>query len=330
MVCAFHSDYEEPLYIIHREIINILVPGFAWRCSVLDSLLHSTLECLYSNTNCLTDILLRYMNYANIAVPVPPLNVSQLIRTSSNSKVVTLVDNLFVEEWKSTISYEHYFRTCAPDECQYTYVQRAHYLYIISMFLAVYGGLTLSLELLVPLGVKFVLRCRHRPVATNDQNIGESYLSLYMEQLLYILFRILDRISRMARLHAFRRHLLGVMGTKITNLNFFQTYSFGANVDQVTRIRLSRFTTRLYLCSYVICLAILISYTSIEQRTITKKIHNPSLLVAQQLQAKYTDTVECPCTIESIPIDELVSIQPSFHQVSEIDYKILINIKLLN
>jgi hypothetical protein len=86
------------MLISHNMKINITVPGFVWRCSMMDSILQSTLECLYSNTNCLTDILLHYINFSNIAVPVPPLNVSQLIRTSSNSKVVTLVDNLFVEE----------------------------------------------------------------------------------------------------------------------------------------------------------------------------------------------------------------------------------------
>jgi hypothetical protein len=178
-LCAFHPDCEEPMLIIHNFVTNIDVPGFVRRCTTIDSVLQSTLECLYSDTNCLTDTLLYYINYTTTSVPVPPLNVSQLIRTSSNSKVMTLVDNLFVEEWKSTVSYENYFRSCAPNACQHTYVQRANYLYIITIFLAVYGGLIFSLRLLVPLGVNLALRCRHQSVPTDDQTIGELYLSLH-------------------------------------------------------------------------------------------------------------------------------------------------------
>jgi hypothetical protein len=174
-LCAFHQDCEEPMFIDHNET-GIPVPGFVTRCSTIDSILQSTLECLYSNTDCLTDILLYYINYTATAVPVQPLNVSQLIRTSTNSKVAILADNLFIEEWKSTISHLNYFQVCAPNTCQYTYVRRADYLYIVTVFLAVYGGLILSFRLLVPLVVKFFLRCRHRLIPTDEQNIGEFYL----------------------------------------------------------------------------------------------------------------------------------------------------------
>jgi hypothetical protein len=98
----------------------------------------------------------------------------------NTSKVLTLADNLFVEEWKSTISYKHYFQTCAPSSCQYIYVQRANYFYIVTIFLVVYGGLIFLLRLLVPLAVKLALRNRqHQVVPTNNQNLGE--FSLYIK-----------------------------------------------------------------------------------------------------------------------------------------------------
>jgi hypothetical protein len=147
-----------------------------------------------------------------------------------------------------------------------------------------------------------------------------SYIYLYIR---YVFFCKLERMSRIARFRTFCRYLLTITRTKITDLNFFETYSFGKNVDQDTRLRLGRLTTRLYLCLYIICLTILVLYTSIHQRTLRTQIHNPSLLVAQQLQEKYIDTVECSCTRASTSIDELVSIQPHFHQVSEIDHRIL-------
>jgi hypothetical protein len=144
----------------------------------MDSVLYSTLECLYSNTNFLEDILLRYINYTNTAVFVPSLNISQLIRTSPNSTVATLAENLFVEEWKTSFSYLKYFKICAPRVCQYTYVKRADRLYVITMFLALYGGLTFVLSLFVQLMVKLMLRCRHPSNSTTDQNMGECHTKL--------------------------------------------------------------------------------------------------------------------------------------------------------
>ena len=166
--------------IIHNQHTDINVPGFVWRSTIMDSILQSTLECLYSDTDCLTNILFHYLNYTTTVIPVPPLDVSQLIRTFNTSKVRTLADNLFVEEWKSVISYKHYFQTCAPSSCQYIYVQRANYFYIVTIFLAVYGGLIFLLRLLVPLVVKLALRHRlHQVAPRNRPNFGE--FSLYIK-----------------------------------------------------------------------------------------------------------------------------------------------------
>ncbi|CAF2956088.1 unnamed protein product [Rotaria sp. Silwood2] len=294
-LCALHLGCGEPMVIVHAAK-RMTVPGFVWRCSAMDSILSSTLQCLYSNTNCLQFILLRYINYTNVAVPVPPLNISQLIRTSSNSTVSTLADNLFVEEWKKSLSYVQYFNICAPSICWYTYVKRANYLYVIRMFLTVYGGLTLALSLLVPLMVKLVLQCRHQSVDKENNNIVE-------------------RISVSERFRTFYQWLSQALKTKLTDFTLFQTYSFGRHVDQITRIQLDRLTTRLYICCYAIGLTILILYTSFEQRTATTELHNPSLLGAQQLQTKQTGTVECPCTRASIPLNEFVNIETRFHQI---------------
>ncbi|CAF0911325.1 unnamed protein product [Rotaria sp. Silwood1] len=293
-LCAFHVGCGEPMVIVSSST-TITVPGFVWRCSAMDSILSSTLQCLYSNTNCLQIILLRYINYTNTAVPVPPLNVSQLFRTSINSTVATLADNLFVEEWKTSLSYIQYFNMCVPSICQYTFVRRANYLYVIRMFLTFYGGLTLALSLLVPLIVKLILRCRHQIITKQDNNR--------------------ERIAIIIRFRTFYQRLSETLKTKITDFNIFQTYSFGRHVDQITRIRLGRLTTRFYICCYAIGLTILILYTSFEQRTVTTKFYNPSLFVAKQLQSKQIGTVDCPCKRASIPLNEFINIQTRFHQI---------------
>ena len=135
------------------------VPGFLWRCSPLMSILKSDLRCLYSE-ECLIDFLLYHINFSAHAVAVPPLDPATLIRTKSNSTVGELVDNLFVEEWRSSLSYEKYFESCAPEECHYIYNKRANYIYTFTIFLATYSGLTLTLRLMVPLLMKYLMGYR--------------------------------------------------------------------------------------------------------------------------------------------------------------------------
>lgn len=187
-LCAIQNDCKEPVQIFHSTK-SISVPGFVRRCSAMDSILSSTLECFYSNTDCLRKILFRYINYTNTVVPVPPLNVSQLIRSYSNSTVASLADNLFVEDWKISLSHMKYFSTCAPSSCQHTFIKRANHLYVVTMLLAVYGGLTLALNLLVPSMVKFVLRCRQPTVSVNKRHRSKlliNYLYKYKYDLIYI------------------------------------------------------------------------------------------------------------------------------------------------
>lgn len=115
----------------------------------------------------------------------------------------------------------------------------------------------------------------------------------------------------------FYQRLTQTLRKKITDFNMFETYSFGRNVDHVTKFKLGRFTTRFYVCSYTIGVAVLIFYSSFKQRTITLDYHNPSVAVTQELHEKTIGTTECPCTRASIPFYEFVSIQTHFHQVSE-------------
>jgi len=195
-VCAFDGDCEQPMFIIHNGS-SIPVPGFVIRCSIMNSLLQTTLECLYSNTDCLERLLFHYMAYSQPVIRVEPMNVTKLIRTRSNSTVSTIVDNLFVEQWQQTISHEKYFHQCAPKLCQYTFIQRANYLYIVTVFLAVYGGLIFSLRLLIPIFVKLVLECRQLYRNRND------------------------------RLHTICQGLSNEFRLKIIELNLFSKYSYG-------------------------------------------------------------------------------------------------------
>ena len=132
------------------KIENSLIPGFRIGCYVIDSLLQSTLECLY-NISCI-DLLKSFYFFHDVNISPLNTNVSSSSSSSfSNETVQNLVDRLLIDEWKFNISYEHYYDSCSPRSCQYFIEERADILYIIITIIGFYGGLTVALKIIAPL-----------------------------------------------------------------------------------------------------------------------------------------------------------------------------------
>jgi hypothetical protein len=141
---------------------DLPLPGLVLSCSPMDGLRMSTLECLFSSS-CITSII-NHMNYftqldgsapinfSTASAPnltMPPLDSAVISRFSKTSSVGEIIDAEFIESWNSTVSYEKYFSVCAPSSCRYKYTQRQGILYVITALLALYGGLTIGLRLIV-------------------------------------------------------------------------------------------------------------------------------------------------------------------------------------
>ncbi|CAF1538112.1 unnamed protein product [Adineta ricciae] len=126
------------------KIDNSSIPGFRIGCYIIDSLLQSTLECLY-DINCI-NLLKSFYSFQDVFVS--PLN-SNL--SFSNETVQNLVNRLLIEEWKFNISYDNYYRTCSPRSCRYSIEERADILYILIAIIGFYGGLTVALKIISPL-----------------------------------------------------------------------------------------------------------------------------------------------------------------------------------
>jgi len=142
-----------------------IVPGFLVGCYPLESLLQSTLECLYNET-CI-ERLINTNRSLNMTIRHLDSNVS-----SPNVTVRSLVNELMVEEWKSSVTYEQYYQTCATLSCTYVKNQQTNLIYIITSIVGLYGGLSVALKLIVPILVKigrYLIMCRRQriaPVAT--------------------------------------------------------------------------------------------------------------------------------------------------------------------
>jgi hypothetical protein len=159
------------------------VPGIVTACTYFAKFLDSDVRCLYNST-CVNKMLSLFnldmpkrLPLPNITLQFTPLNSSILSKFHPTTKIETLLRNFLLEEWFPLPQYEGHYRSCAPRVCTYMVKSQAELFYVISTIISFFGGLVVTLRLLVPLAVRLghwiVLRWRHRtshthilPVAT--------------------------------------------------------------------------------------------------------------------------------------------------------------------
>ena len=154
--CATSSTCTEPIFVNGKSI-----PGFALGCSSLESLLRSTLNCLYNRT--CVDLI----NIGNIST-ITPLDYLPSDRFRPNMTVEELIPSMFIEQWSSNISYSTFFMQCQPISCSYSVSQRKDILRIIAILLGIYGGLTTVLYFAVPFLITFFDKTSQKFQGTNN------------------------------------------------------------------------------------------------------------------------------------------------------------------
>ncbi|CAF0942861.1 unnamed protein product [Adineta steineri] len=131
------------------------VPGMLSGCLPLDSMLESTLECLYDQS-CIDkisealDSSIRYTPLIADHTRFHPVNIM---------KLDNITKQLFIEKWSESVSFEAYFNACHIDKCSYTISKRFNIGYISSTVIAFYGGLSVGLTVTIPLLFKIVKKC---------------------------------------------------------------------------------------------------------------------------------------------------------------------------
>jgi hypothetical protein len=147
------------------------VSGFVVGCFPVESLLQSTLECLF-DSSCLENIR-TFIPSSNIT-GVYALNTSQT-RFAPNTFIEIIINNLFVEKWLMKPSFSNYYAQCAPILCTYTILKRKDSLYVLTKLLGLYGGLTATLSLCVPVMVAW---WRKRRVINSAEPSPSEYRNL--------------------------------------------------------------------------------------------------------------------------------------------------------
>lgn len=132
------------------------VPGLRFACLPFSALEQGTLECLF-DTHC---VRLVWSVKLDGSPPQPLTTNSTTLRSRflPNSTIGSMVDQLFLETWKSqNVSYIDFFRQCQPILCTYSSVSRGNIVLVMTTLIALLGGLSMILKLLAPFLVRLGL-----------------------------------------------------------------------------------------------------------------------------------------------------------------------------
>ncbi|CAF1041737.1 unnamed protein product [Adineta steineri] len=164
--CATMPACVEPISLELNSGSNWIVPGMMIGCLPLESMLESTLECIYDQ-DCLdtiseTLLAKSILSLSSARTRFKPINTTKLITTASE---------LFIEDWGVKFSYEKYFASCQPKTCSYVSSERFHIINSMSTILTIYGGICILLQFIIPIGFKFAYKCfsrRNRQITAMD------------------------------------------------------------------------------------------------------------------------------------------------------------------
>ena len=166
------------------------IPGLVTSCTTFETFFDSDLRCFFDRA-CF-DTLLSMFNVdmpdrlplpaATIAIPVMNSSIPSLF--SPNDTIGSILDRLTIEEWRVTTNYEGYYKTCAPDTCKYSVLQRADPFYTASLIISIFGGLIVTFRLLVPVAVRLVhwivTYRRARDTHTHDSPSGKLVANVHL------------------------------------------------------------------------------------------------------------------------------------------------------
>ncbi|CAF1383603.1 unnamed protein product [Adineta steineri] len=109
-------------------------------------------ECFY-NKSCLNILLSSYKNPLNISV----LNQTLSSRFLSTTKIELLINERFLEEMFNQTNYTEYYSQRLLNVCQYIYIRRFNWTYVLTIFLGLLGGITTVLHTITPYIIRLIL-----------------------------------------------------------------------------------------------------------------------------------------------------------------------------
>ena len=127
---------------------DFVFPGMKVGCLPYQALADSTLECFYSAA-CLHEATPWISNQPAVARS-HAMNGSSMVFFSSNTPVSVIFANKMLDHWKNTTSFSGYYHACEPVQCTFTTTRKNSFIYLITLLIGLYGGLTVALRIASP------------------------------------------------------------------------------------------------------------------------------------------------------------------------------------
>ncbi|CAF4906367.1 unnamed protein product [Rotaria sp. Silwood1] len=321
---------------------SVKVPGMMFDCLPLDGALASSLECFY-DSSCLT--LIQNVSLTNMR----PSLLSNHSRFKHNTTLMTLVDELMIEELIMTVVFSSYYSICNPKYCTYSYTHKFNILFMITFTTGAFGGVstllslttqTMTITLINPSQNEYeklwnihsdTIYCPCSQIAVQYSDFIEIVPSilnkifrLVLPSLIQLALIIWNRIRKQdssvnqsaSIVEVTQRNVPTIsyrirIQEYIRTLNLFQTES---STNDTRRQEI--LSTRLYLGLVIGFTMILFLYTGLIERTTTIMVPTPSISTYVSLQERYSDTLQCPCSTISIPYQEfIIYLNATFHPI---------------
>ncbi|CAF0758693.1 unnamed protein product [Adineta ricciae] len=266
------------------------LPGLTIDCLPIQSTFLSTLECFYNQT-CLELLLSFYSIHTNFSV----LNKILPSRFNLTTKIEYLVSELFVEEIFNEINYSKYYAECKPNICRYSYLNRFNWLYLITILLGLFGGITAVLRIVTPYVIQIYFFIKARLCSKQARSIRDDQ----------------NVVSNQNRL----RNLFQQIESQIMNLNIYSSSS----QDQ-TRMYRDVLSTWLYIILLLVTICISIFYSDLSSQIVKETIPYPTIEQYTKLYQQYSTDLVCPCTNISIPYGKFLTVQVKYHQICSSDF----------
>ncbi|CAF1446389.1 unnamed protein product [Adineta ricciae] len=309
-VCAINPNCADIAHIYHstrmgnitNDIYNI--SGWMQGCFTFDSLLLSTLQLVYMNSddflNFMSHIQLGETRFHNVSSSLRPQPLFYDPKTSHyppNTSISTIIKKLMIEQWNPSLSYEQFYKSCAPNYCSYPERTRNNdFIGVIIILISMMSSIVIVLKLLTPHLVQVIFKLHARCSKTTRQTepVHRS---------------ILDRLK------TWIRNLIKLLRATLVTLNIFPLRDFGSYIDRETAKRCGRWATRLYILLLIASHTILIFYTIVQPRPSRTTYLKPDLFYYNRLRKIYGDQLKCSCSQIASTYDRFVKIETIFHSV---------------
>ncbi|UJR12075.1 hypothetical protein I4U23_016253 [Adineta vaga] len=202
---------------------------------------------------------------------IKALNASVPSRFNEDIETNELIREMFSEiSINNNTNFDQFYNKCAPRTCTYSKIQRRNLLASLFLLIAICGGLNKGFRLLMPLFGKLFFSCIHWWKERHRRRGNYLFINIYQA---------------------------------IKTMNLFRNES----IDERS-IHQQQIYTRIYSILYLTSLSILLFYTAIVERSITKTYSVSSMMDYQQLLVDLQkDDIVCPCTRISIPYGEFIN-----------------------